>query len=321
MTLTKAQSLLLSNDQLLAHIIENAPKPVQSLEVLPFFPVDGDSLRINRAATSGDFGIAPLWDKATGAFATTEGKTIPTSVSFELKQLVQDVIVMDFAANTESNVNSQVGVQLETAIRRFLYEFCAKLYAGVSAGPDFEQFNGIVALLPAAQKILPKDVGGFLLVLDDLARLVGQIKANSGRPHVLVTHTLGYKNILKAHYDKGLRPHYALMNVPDCNGGMKQRLTPTYDGIPILIDDNISTTDTIGGQGNGIGIYALVLGRGGLYGITPAVWGSKIVRVKEVLGAATANTTYRIFMNVSLVLESEVAAAQMLIRTNSSVTP
>jgi hypothetical protein len=74
MPLTKAQSLLLSNDQLLAHIIENAPKPIQILEVLPFFPVDGDSLRINRAATSGDFGIAPLWD--TLSIATTEGKLV-----------------------------------------------------------------------------------------------------------------------------------------------------------------------------------------------------------------------------------------------------
>src|SRR6267142_4008624 len=103
MTITKAQSLLLSNDQLLAHIIENAPKPIQILEVLPFYPVDGDSLRINRAATSADFGIAPLWDPGTG-LGTTEGRTIPTSVSFELKQQVQDVIVSDLAANTQSNV-------------------------------------------------------------------------------------------------------------------------------------------------------------------------------------------------------------------------
>lgn len=318
MPLTKLQSLLLSNDSLLAHIIENAPKPVQLLEVLPFFPVDGDSLRINRAATSGDFGLAPLWD--TLSVATNEGKTIPTSVSFEIKQLVQDVIVADLAANAESNVNSQVGVQLEAAIRRFLYEFCTKLYLGnQTANP--EQFNGLDALLPAAQKILPNDGSGFLLAMDDLSRLEGWVKANSGRPHVFVTHTLGYKNILKVFFDKGLRPHYATMNVPDCNGGMKQRLTLTFDGIPILIDDNVPTTTTIGGQGNGIGIYALVLGRGGLYGITPAVWGSKIVRVKEVLGSANANTTYRIFMNVGLVLEAEVAAARLLIRTQASVNP
>ena len=316
MPLTKAQSLLLSNDQLLAHIIENAPKPIQILEVLPFFPVDGDSLRINRAATSGDFGIAPKWD--TLSVAPTEGLTVPTSLSFELKQLVQDVIVADLAANAESNVNSQVGVQLETAIRRFLYEFCLRLYKGdQTASP--EQFNGLVKLLPATQKINAIDTTNFFLALDDLSRLVGLIKANSGRAHVLVCQTLAYKNILKAYFDKGLRPHYAMMNVPDCNGGMKQRLTLTFDGIPVLIDDNIPLDDQPGTFSNGTGIYALVLGRGGLYGITPAVWGSKIVRVKEVLGAATANTTYRIFMNVGLVLESEVAAAKLTIRSQTSV--
>jgi hypothetical protein len=291
MPLTKAQSLLLSNDQLLAHIIENAPKPIQLLEVLPFFPVDGDSLRINRAATSGDFGIAPLWDTGAG-IATSEGVTVPTSVSFELKQLVQDVIVRDLAANAESNVNSQVGVQLETAIRRCLYEFCTKLYAGnQTANP--EQFNGIINLLPAAQKINAQDGATLFLVLDDLSKLVALVKANSGRPHVLVCHSLAYKNILKAYFDKGLRPHYAMMNVPDCNGGIRQRLTLTFDGIPVLIDDNISIVETVP-LANQTGIYALVLGRGGLYGITPAVWGSKIVRVKEGTQAATPSTTYRV---------------------------
>jgi hypothetical protein len=174
-------------------------------------------------------------------------------------------------------------------------------------------------LLPAGQKINAFDTTNFFLALDDLSRLQGLIKANSGRPHVYVCHTLAYKNILKAHFDKGLRPHYAMMNVPDCNGGMKQRPVLTFDGVPVLIDDNIPTNDAVSTFSNGTGIYALVLGRGGLYGITPAVWGSKIVRVKEVLGAATANTTYRVFMNVGLVLEAEVAAAKLTIRSQNSV--
>lgn len=313
MPLTKTEGLLLSNDELLAHLLENDGKRIQLAERLPFFPVNGDTLRVERASSS-DFGVDPLFD--TVPVTVTEGKAVPTSAleaKFELKLLVQDVIVNDFVAYNQSNVNSQVGVQLEAATRRMLYRFWKGFGTG-DTSVNSQEFSGVRKLTPAGQSILTNDTTNYFLDLIDLARLVSKVKSNNGRPHVLWTNPLGYKNIQKAYFDKGLEPEYVMVNVPDSNGGFSQRPCLAFEGIPIYQDEQYPTDETIGTFSNGTSIYAMVLGRGGVYGIVPSSFGQKMIRVKEVLSASSAQTTYRVYWPVGLVLEKEDAVARLQLR-------
>lgn len=320
MPLTKAQGLFLSNDELLGHLLENAANRIQLAEKLPFFPVNGDTLRIERSQVS-DFGVDPLFD--TVPVTVTEGVAVPTSgleAKFELKLLVQDVIVEDLVAINQSNVNSQVGVQLEAATRRMLYKFW-KTFGMGDTSVNSQEFSGVRKLCPAGQTITPlTDTTNFMLDLNDLSRLVSKVTANNGRPHALWTNGIGYKNILFAHFAKGLLPDYITDTVPDSNGGYVQRRRLAFEGVPVYIDDTYNPTgnETIGTFSNGQSIYAMVLGRGGLYGIVPASVGKKMIRVKEVLAATTTNATYRVFWPVGLALEKEDALARLQFRAQAS---
>jgi hypothetical protein len=319
MPLTKTEGLLLSNDELLAHLLENDSNRIQLAERLPFFPVNGDTLRVERA-NAADFGTDPLFD--TVPVAVAEGIARPTSsleAKFELKLLIQDVIVNDFVAYNQSNVNSQVGVQLEAATRRMLYKFW-KAFGTGDTSVNSQEFSGVRKLTPAGQTITTNDTTNYALDLIDLSRLVAKVKANNGRPHVLWTSPLGFKNIMKAYFDKGMEPEYVMVNVPDSNGGFTQRPNLAFEGIPVYQDEFYPATETVGTFSNGLSIYAMVLGRGGVYGIVPASFGRKMIRVKEVLVSANAQTTYRTYWPVGLCLEKEDAIARLQLRAMTGTT-
>lgn len=313
MPLTKAEGLLLSNDELLAHLLENDSNRIQLAERLPFFPVNGDTLRVERSSAA-DFGTDPVFD--TVPVVVPEGVAKPTSsleAKFELKLLVQDVIVNDFVAYNQSNVNSQVGVQLEAGTRRMLYKFWKTFGIGDTT-VNVQEFSGVRKLTPTGQTIQTNDTTSFFLDLIDLSRLVAKVKANNGRPHVLWTNPLGYKNIMKAFFDKGIEPEYVMVNVPDSNGGFTQRPCLAFEGIPVYQDEFYPTNESVGTFTNGLSIYAMALGRGGLYGMVPASFGRKMIRVKEVLVSGNAQTTYRVYWPVSLCLEKEDAIARLQLR-------
>lgn len=316
MPLTKAQGLLLSNDELLAGLIENEPKKIQLAEVLPFYPINGDTLRVERSSAA-DYGIAPLFD--TVPVTVTEGVAVPTSAleaKFELKGVVQNCVVNQWVSSAASPVNPQVGLQLEAAKRRLLYEFWTKFIAGDET-VNSQEFSGIRKLTPSRQVITPNDGTNHFARMLDLARVTDLITANGGRPCVLYTGPLGYKNILNAYYVAGLEPEYVEVDVPDPVRGSRRRRMLAYQGIPVYQDSNMPTNETIGAFSNGTSIYAMVLGRGGVYGIVPAHAGRSMIQVKEVLAATTAQTTYRVYWTVGLVLEAENAIARLQLRPDT----
>jgi len=315
MPLDKTQGLRLSNDELLGHLLENAQNRIQLAERLPFFPITGDSLRVERASAV-DFGADPAFDDLVAP--VNEGVAIPTlslETKFELKLITQQVIVNDFVAYNQSSVNSQVGVQLESATRRMLYKFWKAF--GVGVGPN--EFDGIKTLAVAGQTIDANDPANFYLDLIDLARLVAKVTSNNGRPHVLWGNPKAFKSVLLAYFEKGLEPEYVMVSVPDSNGGMTQRPCLAFQGIPFYIDEFYPSTDTVGGFNDATSIYAITMGRGGLYGIVPSGFGSKMIRVKEVLGAVNSQTVYRLFWPVGLCLEKQDAIARLRFRAKAAV--
>jgi hypothetical protein len=316
MPLTKAQGLLLSNDDLLAGLIENEPKKIQLAEVLPFFPINGDTLRVERSSAS-DFGIAPLFD--TVPVTVTEGVAVPTTsleAKFELKGIVQNVVVNSYVSTALSAINSAVGLQIEAATRRLLYEFWTKFITGDET-VNSQEFSGIRKLTPSRQLIQTNDTTNYFLRMLDLARLVGLVTANGGRPDVLYTGPLGYRNVLNAYFVAGLEPEYVEVEVPDAVRGSRRRRMLAYEGIPVYQDTNMPTNETVGAFSNGTSIYAMCLGRGGVYGIVPAHAGRKMIQVQEVLAATTAQTTYRVYWTVGVVLECENAIARLQLRADT----
>jgi hypothetical protein len=84
--------------------------------------------------------------------------------------------------------------------------------------------------------------------------------------------------------------------------------------VPVYIDEFYPTNESVGTFSNGISIYAMTLGRGGVYGIVPASFGSKMIRVKEVLVSAVPRTTYRVYWPVGLCMEKQDSLARLKFR-------
>lgn len=323
MPLTKSQGLFLSNLELLAGLWENAESRMELSDYLPFYPVEGDHLRVERSQPS-DFGVDPLFDPVP--LTTTEGLAVPTSTleaNFELKLLAQDIIAEDFVSMNQSNVNSQVGVQLQACCKRMLYKFWKTFSVGdESLNP--QEFSGVRKLAVAGQTIQTADTVNYFLDLNDLPRLLSLITANNGRVCALWTNPTGYKNILYAHYAKGVEPD--IQNDWDGSGGRLTCGRPRaakgprllVDGVPVFIDEFGPTNETVGSFSNGSSIYAFVCGRGGLYGIFPCGWKDKIFKIGEVLAASTTNITYRVLMAVGLALDRQGALARLQFRPQAA---
>lgn len=289
MNQTAQEMFTLYDDEILSNILENESVRMQLSERLPFGTVEN---------------------------------------SDHLTLLFEDVVVNGSIA--DEPLVSPVGVRINACIRKLLHRFWRYFGTGDAAEKSgATQFNGIRKLATKEQTITANDsTYGYYLELIDLARLVSQIKTNSGRPHVLWTSVAGVKNIQRAYFEKGLEPEYVMVNCPDCNGGFTQRPTLAFQGIPIYADEtypaepedpDLGSGDVVHKHTDGLSIYAAVLGRDGLHGVVPASFGKKMIRVKEVLNSTTARTVYRAYWPVGLVLENPLGLSRLKFRSHPSV--
>lgn len=307
MPLTNAQALLLSNDAFIKGLIENESKRIQMAHLLPFFEIEGDKLTVPRV-TSANLGTA-VWD--AGATAVSDTPAVPTSpnVSFALKLLISSFKNNYTSQYDMSNVNNQETVQIQAAIRRMLYEFWAKYNTGnETANP--QEFNGLRQLVTVGQTITANGGAGGQPTLAEFDTLIGLIKANDGRPHVLYSSRKGYESWKKAHYALQTVPNeFENLEVPDAQNGIRFVRVPCWDGIWWVIDDNVPNDELP--SGTNTSVYAIVLGKDGLHGIVPQGTKESMFRVARSLVSGVAQDVEVVSWAVGLALQSEVAVARM----------
>jgi hypothetical protein len=316
--LTKPESALLSLPELRLGLFENEERRMQLLEWLLWFRIHGDQLCVNRVSDA-DFGAAPLFDDVP--VTVTEGVAVPTDprICFILALLIQDLKLTLYSLAAQSELNDQFKVQLDAAVKRFLYKLMSAFYTG--RGAAFGEIDGLANLLASAKKLLPNDTTNFLLALVDLARVVDLVRQGEGfGPIVAVTSPIGLVNILKAHFDARINVEWIELEVWDQNGYQCARRVPAFKGIPIFVDDFVPVTERLGTFNDGTFLYVFRLGRGGLYGITGSPEGRPQVEVRESLDTAQAVTSARVSWSLGLVLESQCAAASLSFRPAAGTT-
>jgi hypothetical protein len=246
-----------------------------------------------------------------------EGVAIPAEATFEVKLLVQDVIVRDYVGANLSAVNDQVALQIDAARRRFEYKFMDAFFNG-NGGANPQEFSGLDALIPGSKQILPIDGTNYHLAIEDLARLASLVTSDDGwGPVVGVANARGHANILKACYDKGVAPEWLEMEFWDQNGYWATRRILAFRGIPIFIDDHVKNDKRIGLNNDGTTVTFFQVGRRGVYGITAC---EPMFDIRERIDAAESQTQYRITWSVGLVLERESAAALLTLRPQPGTT-
>lgn len=250
MALTLAEASKLSNDVLLAGVIETVIADSPVLQHLPFIEIVGNGLTYNRENTPAGasfFAVGDVWTESTPTF---------TQETATLRILGGDADVDNFLAQTRSNVQDLEAavIQLKAkAVQRLFDDFF--INGDSTANP--KAFDGLDRLCAAAQTISLGANGG-QLTLEKLDELVDQVKG--GKPDLLIMSKRSRRKLNSLARNSG-----AFLETDRNEFG---QMVQYYDGIPIATSDFISDAQTVGTSTDCSTIYAVQFGEGGLAGLT-----------------------------------------------------
>jgi hypothetical protein len=279
--LTLAEASKLSNDVLLAGVIETIIKDSPILQALPFIEIVGNGLTYNRenaAATAAFYDVGDTWSESTPTF---------TQVTATLKIVGGDADIDNFLLATRSNLQDLEAAVVQLKAKAVQQKFEDTFVNGDTAG-DPKSFDGIDKLTDSGQTVSMGANGGSL-TLAKLDELVDLIKR--GKPDILLM---------------SKRSRRSLNNLARTSGGFLEtdrnefgQMVQYYDGIPAGICDFISDAKTVGTSTDCSTIYAVQLGEGALSGLT-APGGLQVERVGSLETKDASRTRVKWYVSLAL---------------------
>lgn len=290
MALTMAEAAKLTNDMLVAGVVETIVKESPVLKYLPWMTVTGSALTYNQenALPSASFyDVGDTWTEDAPTF---------TQRTAALKIMGGDADVDNFLARTYANPNDLEATVVASKAKAASYSFADAFYNGDSA-VNAKQFDGLDKLIGAGQTQSLGANGG-ALTLAAMDELLDAVKP--GRPDVILMSKRSRRKLNELRRASGA----VLESGVDQFG----QHVLYYDGIPVEVDDNISDARTVGTSTDTSTIYAVKFGyQSGLMGIDNGG-----VQVERLGSLETKDATrVRIKWYVSLVLFRQIAAAKL----------
>jgi HK97 family phage major capsid protein len=250
LALTLVEASKLSNDTLLAGVIDTIASESPILQRLPFIEIVGNGLTYNRenaAPTAAFYDVGDTWAEDTPTF---------TQATAALKILGGDADVDNFLKSTRSNIQDLEAavVQLKARAVQALFD---DTFVNGSTVADANSFDGI-ELLAVGGQVVTMGTNGGSLSLAKLDELIDKVRG--GKPDMLLMSRRSRRslNILARTSGSFLEADR------DQFGNMLQY----YDGIPIGINDYISDAATVGTSSDCSTVYAMQFGEGGLSGLS-----------------------------------------------------
>ncbi|MBI2764457.1 MAG: phage major capsid protein [Chloroflexi bacterium] len=260
MALTLVEASKLSNDTLLAGVIETIAAESPVLQRLPFIEIVGNGLTYNRenvSPTATFYDVGDTWAEDTPTF---------TQQTATLKVMGGDADIDNFLKTTRSNIQDLEAsvVQIKARAVRSLFD---NTFINGNVSTNAKSFDGIDRLAVAGQTAT-MGANGATLSLPKLDELIDLVKG--GKPGLLLMsrRTRRSLNVLARASGTFLEADR------DEFGGMLQ----FYDGVPIGLNDYISDAQTVGTSNDCSTIYAMQFGDGAISGLT-APGGLEVERV------------------------------------------
>lgn len=298
-TVTLAESAKLTNDMLLAGVIENVVAVNPLFEALPFMEIEGNSLQYNRENALGDVQYLGV-----GGTITAKAPATFTKVNVGLTTIIGDAEVNGLIQATRSNFTDQKATQIASKAKSLGRKYQDGMINGDGTS---DSFVGLSALVPAAQKITA--VGAY--TLGTLDNLIDLIKDKDGAPDWFMMSARSIRTYFSLLRALGGASMEEAMTLPS------GRKVPTYRGIPIFRNDWIPIN---GGAGtNETTIFAGTFDDGsgthGIAGLT--AMDAAGIRITEVGESETKDETItRVKMYASFALFSELGIAAAVAVTN-----
>jgi hypothetical protein len=252
MPLLKAEAEKLSNNQLIAGVIEEIIDKDELFALLPFVGVNGKAYVYDRENT------LPTAEFLDPNEETEENAATFSEVISKLRILIGDVDVDKFLQETMSDTNDQRGTQIAAKAKAVSRMFKDTLVTGSNVD-NAKEFDGLVSLCANAQKI-EAGANGAALTLNMLDQLLDQVP-NGADALVMRAGTIrAYRSLLYA--TGGITP--AMVEIKDFGAVLG------HNGVPILRNDFLPGNETQGASSLTCSVYAVRLnetdGMHGLYG-------------------------------------------------------
>lgn len=234
-SVTLAESAKLSQDQLIAGVIENIVTVNPLYEVMPFMPIEGNALAYNRENALGDVQFAGVGTTITAKAAATF-----TNVTSSLTTLIGDAEVNGLIEATRSNFVDQTAVQVASKAKSIARQYQSTMINGDGTSNSFQ---GILALTPASQKGTLSGANGSNLSFEILDELLDLVKDKDGQVDFIMMPS------------RTRRSYYALLralggaSIADSTTLPSGRRVPTYNGVPIFVNDYIPVNQVKGTSG------------------------------------------------------------------------
>ena len=231
-SITLAESAKLSQDLLVAGVIENVITVNPFYDILPFQSIDGNSLAYNRENALG----ATEWTGVGDTISAGKAAATFTQVTTSLTTLVGDAEVNGLIQATRSNMTDQKAAQVASKAKSIGRAYQDKLINGAGSS---NQITGLLSLATAAQTKTGA-TNGSALSYDLLDETLDKVTDKDG--------TVDYM-LMNA---RTIRSYYALLRALG-GAGIGEVITlpsgaqvPSYRGIPIFRNDYIPITQTRG---------------------------------------------------------------------------
>lgn len=267
MPLLKQEADKLSNNQLVAGVIEEIIERDDLFSVLPFVRTNGKAYVYHREDTGAQNNISKGDGRPT--FIDPNEVIVEGAVPFKevvtrLRILAGDVDIDKFLQETESDTNNQMAIQIAKKAKAIGRQFHDALANGDSA-VNAKSFDGIKALVSNADANLDQTVvagtNGAALTLSMLDQLLDTVP-NGADAIIMRRGTIrAFRSLLRA--AGGSRPEDWMMS-------QFGKPMLTHNGVPILMNEFLPGDETTGSNTNTCSVYAVRLnevdGLHGLYG-------------------------------------------------------
>lgn len=272
-TVTLAESAKLTQDQLVAGLIESIVEVNPLYEMMPFTEIEGNALAYNRENALGDVQFLGV-----GGTITAKNPATFTKVTSELTTLIGDAEVNGLIEATRSDYVSQTGIQVASKAKSLGRQYQQTMITGDGTADSFE---GMLSLVAAGQTITANDGGagnGGVLTFELLDELLDKVKDKDGQvDFIMSTFAMRrkYFALLRALGGAGINDTIKLPS---------GREIPVYRGVPWFVNDFIPSNLTQGTSNNTTAIFAGTFDDGsnkyGVAGLTAK--GAAGLRIEDV---------------------------------------
>jgi hypothetical protein len=262
------------------------------LELLPFMDVTGTAVTYNRETTlpaTNFFDVGDTWTEATPTF---------TQATAALKIMGGDADVDNFLQATYADPNDIEAEVIAARAKSIAYKFNETFVIGDTA-VDAKSFDGLRKIIGTGARSITMGTNGAALTLDKMDELGDMVKP--GRPDAYLLSRRSRRKLSSLRRASG--------NLLETDRTDFGRRAIFYDGIPLIVDDNIPDNEVEGTSGAVCSsIYAIKFGQS--EGVMGLEHGGIAIEPLGELETKDA-TRHRIKWYASMAVFSELGVARL----------